>query len=225
MVARPRASAPPQTRTLEQLLRPTARDPELRQERARRSRQALIAAAAELFAQAGYDAVGTPEIAAAAGVSVGTFYRYFTDKREVYLEIVRAHLGDAYRDTLAQLTPERFVGKARHETIVETVAILFGHVLARPGLSRSFMAMAIHDPDVSELRRAFDEVSCQRLAVLIAAICPRTTIPDPEATAYVIYGSALECAYGLAGLHGEVPVSPARVRAALAMLIERTLFP
>ena len=63
--------------------------PDFRQERARRSYQALLDAAAELFAAQGYDAVGTPEIAQKAGVSVGTFYRYFDDKHEVYLEIMR----------------------------------------------------------------------------------------------------------------------------------------
>ncbi|HEX5063422.1 MAG TPA: helix-turn-helix domain-containing protein, partial [Kofleriaceae bacterium] len=54
--------------------------PEFRQERSRRSYEALLTAAEELFAVHGYDAIGTPEIAQKAGVSVGTFYRYFEDK-------------------------------------------------------------------------------------------------------------------------------------------------
>src|SRR5512146_973759 len=90
--------------------------PDFRQERARRSYQALLDSAAELFANQGYDAVGTPEIAQKAGVSVGTFYRYFDDKHEVYLEIMRRTMVTAYRETIESLTPERFVGLARHET-------------------------------------------------------------------------------------------------------------
>src|SRR5438105_14436608 len=93
-----------QIRSPEAVLRETP-DPDFRQERSRRSYQALLDAAAELFAQRGYDAVGTPEIAQRASVSVGTFYRYFDDKHEVYLEIMRRTIAAAYNETLEGLTP------------------------------------------------------------------------------------------------------------------------
>ena len=208
----------------EALLRAT-REPDFRQDRARRSYIGLIEAATELFASHGYDAVGTPEIAQRAGVSVGTFYRYFDDKHEIYLEVARRTMIAAYSATIEGLGPERFIGRARHETISETVAILFEHVLERPQLSRSFTEMSLRDPEVGELRRAFETISIQRLTVLISAVTSRDVIPDPEATAYVLYGSAMECAYGLAGLIGPPPVEAARVRAALTSFIERSLFP
>ena len=217
-----RAKTPP--RDPEVLLRAT-REPDFRQERARRSYLALIEAATELFSAHGYDAVGTPEIAQRAGVSVGTFYRYFDDKHEIYLEVARRTMIAAYSATIEGLGPERFIGRARHETISETIALLFEHVLSRPQLSRSITEMSLRDAEVAELRRAFETVSIQRLTVLVSAITPRDVIPDPEATAYVLYGSAMECAYGLAGLIGAPPVEAARVRAALTTFIERTLFP
>jgi AcrR family transcriptional regulator len=217
-----RAKTPP--RDPEVLLRAT-REPDFRQERARRSYLGLIEAATELFSAHGYDAVGTPEIAQRAGVSVGTFYRYFDDKHEIYLEVARRTMIAAYSATIEGLGPERFIGRARHETISETIALLFEHVLSRPQLSRSITEMSLRDAEVAELRRAFETVSIQRLTVLLSAITPRDVIPDPEATAYVLYGSAMECAYGLAGLIGAPPVEAARVRAALTTFIERTLFP
>ena len=208
----------------EVLLRAT-KEPDFRQERSRRSYLALIDAATELFGAHGYDAIGTPEIAQKAGVSVGTFYRYFDDKKQVYLEVTRRTMVQAYADTIAGLTPERFVGRARHETISETVALLFDHVLRTPELSRSFTEMSLRDRDVAALRRAFEQVSVQRLTALIAAIVPRTVVPDPEATAYVLYGSAMQTAYGLAGHFGAPPVDAQRARAALTAFIERALFP
>jgi AcrR family transcriptional regulator len=221
-----RAKAKPSRpiRDPEALLRVT-KEPDFRQERSRRSYLALIDAATELFCSQGYDAVGTPEIAQRAKVSVGTFYRYFDDKHEVYLEIVRRSMIAAYRETIEGLGPERFIGRARHETISETVAILFEHVLDRPFLSRSFIEMSLRDPEVADLRRAFEAVSLQKLTVLIAAIIPRSVVPDPEATAYVLYGSAMQCAYGLAGHVGEPPVDTARAKQALTAFIERALFP
>jgi AcrR family transcriptional regulator len=208
----------------EALLRAT-KEPDFRQERSRRSYLALIEAATELFGSHGYDAVGTPEIAQRAGVSVGTFYRYFDDKHEVYLEICRRNMISAYRDTIEGLGPERFAGRARRETIRETISVLFEHVLENPQLSRSFTEMSLRDAQVAELRRAFEAVSTQRLTMLITAIVPRDVVPDPEATAYVIYGSAMQCAYGLAGHVGEPTIDAERAKQALADFIERALFP
>lgn len=199
--------------------------PEFRQERSRRSYQALLDAAEVLFGSQGYDAVGTPEIAEKAGVSVGTFYRYFEDKHEVYLEIMRRDLAAAYRDTIERLTPDHFVGKARHETISAGCAVLFTHVLAKPQLTRSFMEMSLRDTDVAELRRAFEQLAVQRLTSLIEAITTRATVPDPEAFAYVLYGSAMQCAYGLAVHLVPTSMDRDRARAALTAFIERALFP
>ena len=199
--------------------------PDFRQERSRRSYQALLDAAEELFSAHGYDAVGTPEIAQKAGVSVGTFYRYFEDKHEVYLEIMRRTMAAAYNETIERLKPEQFVGKARHETISDGCAILFQHVIDKPHLTRSFMEMSLRDTQVAELRRAFEQLACQRLASLIEAITPRSAVADPEAFAYVVYGAAMQCAYGLAVQLVPTQISRERAHAALTAFIERALFP
>lgn len=206
------------------VLRP-AREPDFRQERARRSYLALIDAATALFAAHGYDAVGTPEIAQGAGVSVGTFYRYFTDKREIYLEIARRTMVAGYHKTIADLGPERFVGRARHETISETIAILFDHVLSQPELTRSFREMSLRDPQVAEVSRAFEQVAVIRIATLITALVGRDVVPDPDATAWVLHAAVVEAAYGLAGHRGPPPISAERARRALTDFIERAVFP
>lgn len=199
--------------------------PDFRQERSRRSYQALLDAAEALFSTLGYDAVGTPEIANKAGVAVGTFYRYFEDKHEVYLEIVRRTMASAYNETIDNLTPERFIGKARSETIDEACRALFSHVLDRPQLMRSFMEMSLRDTQVAELRRAFDQIAIGKLSQLITAVTTRAQIPDPDATAYVLYGAAMQTAYGLAVHLVPVTIDRDRARAALAAFIERALFP
>src|SRR6188508_2111673 len=91
------------------------------QERARKTYEALVIAAGEAFHEAGYDATGTPDIAARAGVSVGTFYRYFDDKKQIYLEVTRRYLAEAYHRVMDKLTPGRFAGKDGRAAITETV--------------------------------------------------------------------------------------------------------
>lgn len=52
-------------------------------QRAENARERFESAAFSLFGEKGYAATTVPEIAAKAGLTERTFYRYFTDKREV----------------------------------------------------------------------------------------------------------------------------------------------
>jgi AcrR family transcriptional regulator len=56
-------------------------------ERSAATRGALVAAARRLFAERGYAAVGTPEVAAAAGVTRGALYHQFADKSDLFLAV------------------------------------------------------------------------------------------------------------------------------------------
>ena len=64
-----------------------ARQKALRHER-------ILDAALRLFREAGYDAVRTEDIAAAAEVSVGTLYNYFENKGDLLLALVTVEVGD-----------------------------------------------------------------------------------------------------------------------------------
>ena len=56
-------------------------------ERTATTRAALIGAARRLFAERGYGGVGTPEIAAAAGVTRGALYHQFAGKAALFLAV------------------------------------------------------------------------------------------------------------------------------------------
>jgi AcrR family transcriptional regulator len=59
-------------------------------ERSAATRGALVEAARGLWAERGYGAVGTPEIAAAAGVTRGAMYHQFADKAALFLAVAEA---------------------------------------------------------------------------------------------------------------------------------------
>ncbi len=180
-------------------------------------------AASGLFGEKGFDGTQTPDIAARAGVSVGTFYRYFSDKKAVYLEVTRRDLAEAYHAAMDGLTPDRFLGKGRRATIEETLTILLDQMTS-PERHRLYVEMSLRDPDVAELRHAFDSAARRSLAELIAAICPREDVPDPEATAFIIHAAVVEGANQIAGATGTLPVSRERALDALSELVFRALF-
>jgi AcrR family transcriptional regulator len=76
---------------------PTAGPPpkSRREEYADATRQALIAAAGELFTSEGYQQVGIETIARSARVTRGAFYHHFADKAELFDALVESLQADA----------------------------------------------------------------------------------------------------------------------------------
>lgn len=198
---------------------------EFPQERARKTYESLIAAGEVVFSARGFDSTQTPDIAAKAGVSVGTFYRYFSDKMEIFLEIVRRHLVHAHEEVMAKLTPDHFVGQEKKQAIETAIAILLSSVENHPRMQRVFMEMAMRDERVAQLKQASDAEARNRLCDLLRVICTPDAVPDPEATALIIQTSVVESAIAIAGSRGPVDVSRERSLRALTELVFRALFP
>lgn len=59
-----------------------------KQVRSQHKKHALFESGQRLFSEKGYDHTTSKDIASHAGVSIGTFYRYFEDKRQLLLEII-----------------------------------------------------------------------------------------------------------------------------------------
>ncbi|HEX8950646.1 MAG TPA: TetR/AcrR family transcriptional regulator [Polyangia bacterium] len=206
---------------------------EFKQRRSAATYEALLAAAARVFARLGFEAAQTPEIAAEAGVSTGAFYRYFTDKRAVFVEVVAHHLRQSQEEVMARLTPERFVGDGKsvpdkRRAIDLVLDVLFDRIKRDAELERVYLSMSYSDPDVRRLRAQYEDEGCQALAKLVEIIVPREVIPDPVAAARVIGITAVELAADRAGLRpriGSAGGSDAAVKAALREMLHRYLFP
>lgn len=200
------------------------------QKRARDTHEKLLHSAAELFARRGFDDTQTPEIAERAGVSVGTFYRYFSDKRQAFIELVQRELDASYRRVMRDLTPETFSGartaKDRRQAVDHVIELLFQNTAKNPRLHRVFMAVAMRDDAVAKIRDEFEERGRDALAALIRLLVPAERIPDAEAAAQVILVAAQDVALAVAGLRGPPP-SPAQaeaLRSALADMLYRYVF-
>lgn len=61
----------------------------------------IVAASRTLFGQRGYQGTTTAEIARTAGVAEGTIYRYFKDKKELFVASVRPVVMEAVRREMA----------------------------------------------------------------------------------------------------------------------------
>lgn len=80
--------------------------PALTERRKAQTRREIAEHALELFTRNGYSAVGADAIAEAAGVSLRTFYRYFSGKDEVLVPIVSDSVGELVDRIAAQPVDE-----------------------------------------------------------------------------------------------------------------------
>lgn len=65
-----------------------------KQQRSMQKRQALLESGRILFGEKGYEHTTAKEIAAHAKVATGTFYRYFSDKRQLLMSLIEDHIDD-----------------------------------------------------------------------------------------------------------------------------------
>src|SRR5579884_2186511 len=118
-------------------------------------RQQLVEAAKDVFAQKGYHATTVDDITRAAGVAKGTFYLYFSEKREIYYEVVRAFL-QLIKDVGSSVTrevhsPEEFLARAE-QAALEIMRIFTANRQLAKLAYRESMGM---DPQLEQMLRDF----------------------------------------------------------------------
>lgn len=128
------------------------------------TRDRLVAAAAEVFAEKGYDRAGVQEIARRAGFTTGAIYGRFTGKAELLLAAIEAQSDDEFEQLFAE---NRFEGKATD--IITTVG---SHLVTEEFdngqalLLEAFVA-ARRDPEVKVMLRRVIEHRTAELTALV----------------------------------------------------------
>lgn len=128
------------------------------------TRERLLRAAADVFAERGYDGTRVADIAAAAGVSNGALYAHFGSKGELLVAALRAHGRRLLADLLA----------ADPDGPVLDVLLAIGRGLTRPGDARAYLIVealvaARRDEDVARPMRDYVGERAGRLAGLVRA--------------------------------------------------------
>jgi|KBSSwiStaDraftv2_1062776.scaffolds.fasta_scaffold115381_2 AcrR family transcriptional regulator len=125
--------------------------------RARGKREAIIAAAKQVFFQEGYAGAAMDRITAEAGVSKATVYNHFRSKEELLLAVVDDVIVPFHAEYRAVLDHEApfiewltalAITVARKATTPETIALtrlMMAEALRFPKLGRTFIKIATHD--------------------------------------------------------------------------------
>ena len=138
------------------------------------ARQRLVRAALDLFTGQGYDNTTVVQIAERAGLTKGTFFRHFTDKREVLV---------AGQDTLCLLLADGIAGAPSSATPLEAVAAApdaaaVAFTPDRRDLGPRLQAVIAANSELQE-RDALKRTS---LAAAMAEALQERGVPDPAAS-------------------------------------------
>jgi len=128
------------------------------------TRERLLRAAAEVFAERGYDGTRVVDIAAAAGVSNGALYAHFGSKAELLVAALRAHGRQELADLLAA-DPSRPVT----ELLLEVGRGLPRRLDSQGYLGVEAMIAVRRDQDVAALMRDYTGERIDWLAGLVQA--------------------------------------------------------
>lgn len=145
-------------------------------------REKLVAAAAQVFAEKGYDGAGVAEIARRAGYTTGAIYGRFTGKAQLLLAAIEAH-SDNELDRL--FNEHRFEGK-----VTDILTTVGSHLVTDEhgddsGLLLEAFVAARRDPEVRLLMQGAMDLRGDRLAELVAE-AQRTGAIDPALDAEAV---------------------------------------
>ena len=214
------------------------------QDRSIATKQHLFQAALELFAEQGYHHTNTKKIAARAGIAVGSFYAYYRNKKEVFLEVIQyyyqriqetAFAGGLYREGMRGLDPESLeqlniesAGRAGIEPGVHPREFL-GALLRKlydahditPQLHREITGMRYSDPAVDRLISAAEAETIATIRQLLESMGPAIIVDDVEAAAQIVHRSAEEVIHSIK-IFG-TSIDPERLLTELQRMLERYL--
>lgn len=179
-----------------------------RQARARATEAAIVEAAARILEEDGVSALTTNRIAERAGVSIGSLYQYFPDKRSVIAQLLR-------RERAALLDDVRAVSDSGGDALAAVGTLVdaaLRHQFARPA-----MAMEL---ERAETELALDEEEIALAAAIETAIGDIVRRLDPSADAATARDVVAICRaiVNSAALAGETDTGRVRERVLRAVI-------
>jgi AcrR family transcriptional regulator len=181
---------------------PTGVDGRTLGQRGALTRQRLLEAAENVFAQVGYHDASIVKITEAAGVAMGTFYLYFRGKKEIFDELLR-DLNSRVRHAMSEASSQ---GTTRLEQELLGFRAFFRFTAEHPGLYRVIRQAEFVSPEM--LRYHYDKLSRGYIEGLRAA-AERGEVGeiDPEVSAWALMaaGELIGMRWILWDERGEVP--------------------
>jgi AcrR family transcriptional regulator len=159
-----------------------------KQSRSMNTRQLIIDAAVELFSQKGYHHTNSKEITAAAGVATGSFYAYFKDKREVFIEslkVYQAKFNEQVKDYLEKHLTNPTDSRQMVSGLIRV--LIDAHELMK-GLHNDLIIMRLEDVEVDTILKEEEKLDIETTRNGITH-ANDLRVPDLDAASIIVYST------------------------------------
>lgn len=128
-------------------------------------REVIFAAAAEVFAERGYNGASIEEIARRSGVTPPVVYDHFASKQDLFRALLEAHFAD-----LREVWGQTFVGEgATADRIARSFDAWFAYIEAHPFAGRLLFRETTGDPAIAAMHAEVAAASRAMVMPLAAA--------------------------------------------------------
>lgn len=156
------------------------------QARSKEKKLRIVQSARELINEQGYGAITTSSIAQRADVSIGTLYAYFSDKKDILMEVVAAFNEDInthFQSGIRENTADDF----SLEEIIDAVLRALWHAhIHEKRLHNEIVILSMRDPDVDAAFTANDERLYEKIRELLIRFNNRIEVENPTAAMFVL---------------------------------------
>lgn len=192
------------------------------QQRGIETRNRIIEAAQVLFSRDGYNGTNAKEIVAEAGVSVGSFYAYFKDKKELFLEVTTVHMKQAIFDLMDEVKELPAETASRMAVVRRMTQLVADTHSQSPELHREIAAMQYSDPDILAFNEELNDMLNMRFIGFLEQFKDQLRVSDLEAATKVVACAVQETIHSVRLFNS--PIGEARLIDALTDMIHRYLF-
>lgn len=159
-------------------------------ERRAETKKKIVDAAMMLFSSKGYYQTNSKEIAWKAGVAIGSFYTYFTDKKEVLKYILNVYIQEVLSEASAS-DDYPVCSVDRKAILKDTIIKSFNLHNFTLGFYQQVTMLSIVDAEISLIFKEYQTAILSRISTLIEFFVPDLPDNSREAAGIIIY-SAIE---------------------------------
>ncbi|WP_027723371.1 TetR/AcrR family transcriptional regulator [Maridesulfovibrio zosterae] len=157
------------------------------QERADVTRNDILEAALTVFSDKGYTVANTKNIAAAAGVATGSVYRYFKNKKAIFIEVVNMLQGQMSFDIFAKAQAMLDEGKSLREVMRMLGVYSVESHRSNRMFFREVIALEATDEEIADIGRERDRRIREKLHDFLSSQQKALKVSDLEAAVELVH--------------------------------------
>ncbi|SDK56966.1 transcriptional regulator, TetR family [Maridesulfovibrio ferrireducens] len=162
------------------------------QSRSKEKKRKIIVAGMKLFSDKGFHKTSINEIVENADVSVGSFYGYFKNKKDLLIEVSQAYGNSIIKGIYGNIAEDAPVSKDGHSIIKYIVSSAKqAHTLSTE-LHREMLALKNREPEMAKLDRRITLSFQEGIETILEKCGNRIKVKDTHTAAKLVAGAIEE---------------------------------